>query len=35
MSGFIPNLWVGIDHPSDFYCPLVIVELEVMLIDSG
>ena len=35
MSGFIPDLRVGTDYPSDFYRPLVIVGLEVMLIDSG
>ena len=35
MSRFIPNLWVSIYHSSDFYCSLVIIELEVILIDSG
>ncbi|MBA7482458.1 hypothetical protein ES707_17945 [subsurface metagenome] len=35
MSGFIPNIGVSIYHSSDFYRPLVIVELETMLIDNG
>ena len=35
MSGFIPDLRGSVDHPSDFYCFLVIMELEIVLIDGG